>query len=51
MELEHKDEEGGCKKISVGVYILKNIHEEGHAYHFIHKKKKHKNLVHIKKDG
>ena len=23
-----------------GVYILKNTHEEGHAYHFIHSKKK-----------
>ena len=33
MELEHKDEKGGCKKISVGVYILKNTHEEGHAFH------------------
>ena len=32
VELEHEDEKGGCKKISVGVYILKNTHEKGHAY-------------------
>ena len=31
VELEHKDEKGGCKKISVGVYILKNTCEEGHV--------------------
>ena len=32
VELEHKDEKIGCKKISVGVYKLKNTHEEGHVY-------------------
>ena len=32
VELEHKDEKEGCKKISVGVYILKDTHEEGHVY-------------------
>ena len=39
VELEYKEEKVGCKKISVGVYILKNTHEEGHAYIF---KKLHK---------
>ena len=32
MELVHEEERVGCKKISVGVYILKNTHEEGHGY-------------------
>ena len=36
MELVHEEERVGCKKISVGVYILKNTHEEGH----VNKKKK-----------
>ena len=39
VELVHEEERVGCKKISVGVYILKNTHEEGHA-HFLWKKKK-----------
>ena len=37
VELVHEEERVGGKKISVGVYILKNTHEEGHAYHFIKK--------------
>ena len=41
VELVHKKERVGCKKISVEVYILKNTHEEGHAYHS-KKKKLHK---------
>ena len=28
MELVHKEERVGCKRISVEVYILKNTHEE-----------------------
>ena len=39
VELEHKDEKGGCKKISVGVYRLRNTYEEGHGFNFISKKK------------
>ena len=31
VELVHKDERVGYKKISVGVYILKNTNEEGHV--------------------
>ena len=38
VELEHKEEYVGCKKISVGVQILKNTHEEGNV--IIHHKKK-----------
>ena len=33
MELVHKDERVGCKKISVGVYILTNTHDE-RSFHF-----------------
>ena len=39
VKLVHKEKRVGCKKISVGVYILKNTHKEGHAYHFIYSKK------------
>ena len=38
VELVHEEERVACKKISVGAYILKNTHEEGHAYHCIHYK-------------
>ena len=39
VELEHKDEKIGCKKISVGVYRLRNTYKEGHGFNFISKKK------------
>ena len=42
MELVHEEERVECKKISVGVYILKNTHEEGHVYLWKRKKKKKK---------
>ena len=32
MELVHEEERVECKKISVGVYILKNTYEESHAW-------------------
>ena len=40
VELVHEEERVECKKISVGVYILKNIHEEGHVYLWKKKEKK-----------
>ena len=45
VKLEHKDENVGCKKISVGVQILENTHEEGNVHHSSFIKKK----VHMKK--
>ena len=39
VELVHEEERVGCKKISVEVYILKNTHEESHAWFIIIKKK------------
>ena len=32
VELVHKDERVGCKKISAEMQILRNTHKEGHAY-------------------
>ena len=40
MELVHEEERVECKKISVGVYILKNTHKEGHVYLWKKKRKK-----------
>ena len=42
VEFVHEEERVGCKKISVRVYILKNTHEEGQAYHFFQYKKNKK---------
>ena len=39
VELVHKEEMIGMQENKCGVYILKNTHEEGHAYHLILKKK------------
>ena len=39
VELVHEEERVGCKKISVGVYILENIHKEGNVHHSFIKKK------------
>ena len=38
MELIHEEEKVGCKKISVRMYILENIHKEGNVHHSSFKK-------------